>query len=80
MASLGAEQGVVGFPNGFVLTGFPAWWLWRTYYLSRIPGLYRKARVALDWLLALIFPRDIAQTRVDNELAEREAREDAGLR
>lgn len=80
MASLGAQHGVVGFPNGFVLTGFPAWWLWRTYYLSRIPGLYRKARVALDWLLALIFPRDIAQMRVDNEVAEREAREEAGLR
>ncbi|MGH7662182.1 MAG: NAD(P)/FAD-dependent oxidoreductase [Vulcanimicrobiaceae bacterium] len=79
MASLGEKHGVVGFPNGFVLTGFPAWWLWRTYYLSRIPGLYRKTRVALDWLLALIFPRDIAQVRVDNALAQREAREDAGL-
>jgi NADH dehydrogenase len=80
MASLGAKHGVVGFPNGFVLTGFPAWWLWRTYYLLRIPGLYRKARVALDWFLALVFPRDIAQLRVDNELARRDAREEAGLR
>lgn len=79
MASLGAHHGVVGFPNGFVLTGFPAWWMWRTYYLLRIPGLYRKARVALDWLLALLFPRDIAQLRVDNDLARREAREEAGL-
>ncbi len=79
MASLGGQQGVVGFPNGFVLTGFPAWWLWRTYYLLRIPGLYRKVRVAIDWLLALIFPRDIAQIRVDNELARRDALQEAGL-
>lgn len=79
MASLGAHHGVVGFPNGFVLTGFPAWWMWRTYYLLRIPGIYRKVRVALDWFLALLFPRDIAQLRVDNDLARREAREEAGL-
>ena len=78
MASLGGHRGVVGFPNGFVLTGFPAWWLWRTYYLARIPGLYRKVRVALDWLLALIFPRDIAQLRVDTDLARRDALRDAG--
>ena len=78
MASLGGRRGVVGFPNGFVLTGFPAWWLWRTYYLLRIPGTYRKARVALDWLLALIFPRDIAQMRVDSEVARRDAHRDAG--
>ncbi len=78
MASLGGQRGVVGFPNGFVLTGFPAWWLWRTYYLLRIPGLYRKIRVALDWALALIFPRDIAQLRVDTERARRDALRDAG--
>ena len=78
MASLGGQRGVVGFPNGFVLTGFPAWWLWRTYYLLRIPGLYRKVRVALDWALALIFPRDIAQLRVDTERARRDALRDAG--
>jgi len=78
MASLGGHRGVVGFPNGFVLTGFAAWWLWRTYYLARIPGWYRKVRVALDWLLALIFPRDIAQLRVDTEVARGDALRDAG--
>ncbi len=38
MASLGARRGVASFANGFVITGFPAWFLWRTYYLSRLPG------------------------------------------
>lgn len=78
MASLGGRRGVVSFPNGFVLTGFLAWWMWRTYYLARIPGWYRKVRVAIDWSLALIFPRDIAQLRVDTEAARREALRDAG--
>jgi len=78
MASLGGHRGVVGFPNGFVLTGFAAWWLWRTYYLARIPGWDRKVRVAFDWLLALVFPRDIAQLRVDTETARGDALRDAG--
>ena len=34
--------------------------LWRGYYLSRLPGAYRKARVVLDWSLAVPFREDIA--------------------
>lgn len=79
MASLGGRRGVVGFPNGFVLAGFPAWVLWRTYYLWRIPGAYRKARVAFDWFIGLLFPRDVAELRVETEPAQRSALADAGL-
>jgi len=64
MASLGGRRGVVAFPNGFILTGFPAWFVWRTYYLLRLPGLDRKLRVAFDWMLDLFFSRDIAELRV----------------
>ena len=64
MASLGARRGVAGLQGKFLLTGFPAWVLWRTYYLLRLPGLDRRARVAFDWTLGLIFPRDIAELRV----------------
>jgi transaldolase/glucose-6-phosphate isomerase len=39
--------------------GFFAWWLWRTIHLCKLPGLERKVRVALDWTLDLVFPRDI---------------------
>jgi NADH:ubiquinone reductase (H+-translocating) len=37
------------------LTGFPAWFLYRTVYLMKMPGLGRKVRVALDWTLDLVF-------------------------
>ncbi|MBC5828929.1 MAG: NAD(P)/FAD-dependent oxidoreductase [Candidatus Eremiobacteraeota bacterium] len=60
MASLGDRQGLVELPGGRMLTGTPAWLLWRTYYLSRLPGLYRKVRVAADWTLEMFFPRDIS--------------------
>lgn len=63
MASLGARRGVAQVPGGFVVTGFLAWFIWRTYYLTRLPGNDRKLRVALDWFIGLFFPRDIAELR-----------------
>ncbi|GAC1618011.1 MAG: FAD-dependent oxidoreductase [Candidatus Elarobacter sp.] len=79
MASLGARRGVAQLPGGFVLTGFPAWFLWRAYYLARLPGLDRQFRVAFDWLLGLIFPRDIAELRLYTERGQRQAERDAGF-
>ena len=70
MASLGARRAVAQLPGDRVLTGFPAWFLWRTYYLLRLPGLDRKLRVAFDWTLDLIFPRDIAELRVRAKTGE----------
>jgi NADH dehydrogenase len=80
MASLGARRGVASLAGGLVLTGFPAWFLWRTYYLLRLPGLDRKVRVALDWLLGLVFRRDIAEMRLYTESAREDAIRDAGLK
>ena len=79
MASLGARRGVASLAGGIVITGFPAWFLWRTYYLSRLPGLDRKVRVAIDWALGLIFPRDIAELRVYTQRSRASAARDAGL-
>jgi hypothetical protein len=33
--------------------------LWRTVYLSKLPGLDKKIRVAFDWTLDLLFPKDV---------------------
>ncbi|MDQ2865690.1 MAG: NAD(P)/FAD-dependent oxidoreductase [Candidatus Eremiobacteraeota bacterium] len=79
MASLGARKAVAQLPGNRVLTGFFAWFLWRTYYLSRLPGLDRKFRVAFDWTLELLFPRDIAELRVYTRHARSSAASDAGI-
>ena len=63
MAALGGRKAVAQLPGDIVLTGFLAWLFWRTYYLLRLPGLDRKFRVAFDWTLELIFPRDTAELR-----------------
>jgi NADH dehydrogenase len=57
VASLGLHRGVAQL-YGFKLRGFPAWFLHRTYHLSRVPTLNRKARVVADWTLALFFRRE----------------------
>jgi NADH:ubiquinone reductase (H+-translocating) len=63
MAALGGRKAVAQLPGDHVITGFLAWVLWRTYYLLRLPGLDRKMRVAFDWTLELLFPRDTAELR-----------------
>ena len=49
---------------GLKLSGFLAWWLYRTYYLYQLPQLERKVRVVIDWTLELIFRRDIVKMDV----------------
>ncbi|MBV8066625.1 MAG: NAD(P)/FAD-dependent oxidoreductase [Candidatus Eremiobacteraeota bacterium] len=77
MAALGGRKGVAQLPGNRVITGFAAWFFWRTYYLLRLPGLDRKLRVAFDWTLELLFPRDTAELRFgerrdpDEEMAQR---------
>jgi NADH:ubiquinone reductase (H+-translocating) len=58
VASLGLHKGVAEV-YGIKLKGFPAWFMHRTYHLSRVPTFNRKARVVLDWTLALFFRREV---------------------
>jgi NADH:ubiquinone reductase (H+-translocating) len=70
MASLG-HRSAVGELLGVRVSGFLAWWLWRTIYLTKLPGLDRKIRVATDWTLDLILPPDIVQLTTEKPLAIR---------
>jgi NADH:ubiquinone reductase (H+-translocating) len=57
VASLGLHKGVAQV-YGIKLRGLPAWFMHRTYHVSRIPSLNRKARVVADWTLAFVFRRE----------------------
>jgi NADH dehydrogenase len=59
LAAIGRRTGV-GNILGVNFSGFIAWWLWRTVYLSKLPRLEKKIRVALDWTLDLCFAKDFA--------------------
>ncbi len=64
MGALGHHSAVAEV-FGVKLSGFIAWWLWRTIYLMKLPGLDRKIRVAADWTLDLFLPPDIVQLKTD---------------
>lgn len=49
---------------GVKISGLLAWLLWRYIHLTKMPGLNRKVRIATDWLLHLLFPPELAQTKV----------------
>jgi NADH dehydrogenase len=60
LAAIGRRTGVARV-FGFNFSGFLAWWLWRTIYLSKLPRFEKKCRVAIDWTLDLMFSKDFVQ-------------------
>jgi len=58
LAAIGRRSGVANI-LGVNFSGFVAWFLWRTIYLSKLPRLEKKVRVALDWTLDLLFAKDL---------------------
>lgn len=60
LAAIGRRTGVANI-SGINFSGFSAWWLWRTIYLSKLPRFEKKLRVAFDWTLDLLFSKDLVQ-------------------
>jgi NADH dehydrogenase len=58
VASLGLYKGVAQV-YGVKLKGLPAWFMHRTYHMSRIPSFNRKVRVLADWTLAFLLRREV---------------------
>ncbi|MGI8665608.1 MAG: NAD(P)/FAD-dependent oxidoreductase [Jatrophihabitans sp.] len=58
VASLGLYRGVAEL-YGVKVRGPLAWFIHRTYHLSRVPTFNRKVRVLADWTAALFFPREV---------------------
>ena len=62
----------MGVVFGIKVRGLIAWFMWRGYYWSRVPGIGGKARVALDWALNALFGSDPVQLKVDYERGGRD--------
>lgn len=60
LSALGKRSGVANI-LGVQFSGFVAWFLWRSIYLSKLPGFDKKIRVMIDWTLDLIFSKDLVQ-------------------
>lgn len=53
MASLGRHKAVAELFGKIQISGFLAWLMWRSVYLMKLPGIGRKVKVAVAWLLDL---------------------------
>ncbi len=53
--------------KGIKLTGFLAWFVWRTIYMLKLPTLAARLRVVLDWSVELFFERDVSELKVEKE-------------
>lgn len=62
MAATGRLAGVAQV-LGFTFSGWPAWLLWRAYYLSQMPTLRRRLRLFVEWTWGMFFPADITHLR-----------------
>ena len=64
LALVGRHSGVAKL-YGYHFSGFLAWAMWRAVYLSKMPGMAQRSRIALDWLLDFIYGRNVAEFPVD---------------
>jgi NADH:ubiquinone reductase (H+-translocating) len=60
LALVGRHSGVAKL-YGYHFSGFVAWAMWRAVYLSKMPGMSNRSRIAMDWILDLIYGRDMAE-------------------
>ncbi|MFB5630648.1 MAG: NAD(P)/FAD-dependent oxidoreductase [Nitrosopumilaceae archaeon] len=74
MAVIGKRTGIASV-FGMNVHGFLAWWLWRNYYLSKMPKFDKRFRVMLDWFVDLFFDRDISRLKFLKKETSKEYRE-----
>ncbi|HXX68070.1 MAG TPA: FAD-dependent oxidoreductase [Polyangiaceae bacterium] len=67
MGSLG-HQSAVAELLGVPVSGFLAWFLWRTIYLTKIPGWGRRVRIAASWTLDLFLPPELVQIKLGSSV------------
>jgi len=65
MTSLGYRKAVAEIFGKIKLSGFFAWILWRAVYWSKLPGISRKVRVGLSWILDMFMPQELVQLKAE---------------
>ncbi|MEM7283414.1 MAG: FAD-dependent oxidoreductase [Pseudomonadota bacterium] len=73
MASIGHYKAVAQVFK-FKLSGLFAWILWRAFYISMVPSLSTRLRIALNWMFDYVLPRKIVQIQQKSEGACRHKR------
>jgi NADH:quinone reductase (non-electrogenic) len=64
LCAIGGRTAVAEF-LGVRMSGFLAWFFWRTVYLFKLPSWSRRIKVGFDWAWELVFWRDLAHLKTD---------------
>lgn len=78
MGSVGHHCAVAEVLGGIKISGFPAWFMWRTVYWWKLPGIVRKIRVGVAWALDLVIPADSVQLRLTSSAGVTQAHFEPG--
>ncbi len=63
MGALGHQSAVAELFGKFKFSGLLAWVLWRMIYWIKLPGMSRKIKVALTWMLDTMIPIEAVQIK-----------------
>lgn len=63
MGALGHHSAVAELFGKFKFSGLLAWFMWRLIYWAKLPGLDRKMKVALSWILDTMVPIEAVQIK-----------------
>lgn len=64
LCAIGGHNAVAEF-MGFHISGFVAWFLWRSVYLFKLPSFSHKLKVGFDWAWEIFYSRDLAHPKAD---------------
>ena len=67
LAALG-HRSAVAQVFGVNVSGFLAWFLWRTIYLMKLPGWGRRLKVATSWTFDLFLPPELVQLKLTDAM------------
>jgi NADH dehydrogenase len=67
MGALGHRSAVAEI-MGINISGFLAWWIWRTIYLMKLPGWGRRLKVATSWTLDLLLPAELVELKLTGSM------------
>ena len=65
MAALGHRRAIAQLFGFIRLSGFFAWVLWRVAYWSKLPGINRKFKVLISWILDTLVPQEPVQLKAE---------------
>jgi NADH:ubiquinone reductase (non-electrogenic) len=65
MATVGGTSAILELSTGsskhLSVAGFLSWIAWRSAYLTRLGSFRNRCVVAFDWLMTLVFGRDLSR-------------------